>query len=285
MSIVIAGATGQLGRLVVGELLQRGVPAREIVAGGRSAEQLEDLAGLGVRTASVDYNDPASLDSALSEGDTLLLISGNDIQNRTAQHETVIDAVVRAKVAHILYTSVLAADSTPIILAPDHVKAEEYIRASGLPFTFLRNGWYTENYAAALATARETGTLLGSAGEGRVASATRADYAAAIAAVLTTPGHEGRVYELSGDYAWTYEELASAFSTVLGRTVSYDSVSSAEHASALEAAGLDPATAGFLAALDGNIREDALALTTGDLARLAGRPTTPLLDGLRPLAV
>ncbi len=285
MSIVIAGATGQLGRLVVGELLQRGVPAREIVAGGRSAEQLEDLAGLGVRTASVDYNDPASLDSALSEGDTLLLISGNDIQNRTAQHETVIDAAVRAKVAHILYTSVLAADSTPIILAPDHVKAEEYIRASGLPFTFLRNGWYTENYAAALATARETGTLLGSAGEGRVASATRADYAAAIAAVLTTPGHEGRVYELSGDYAWTYEELASAFSTVLGRTVSYDSVSSAEHASALEAAGLDPATAGFLAALDGNIREDALALTTGDLARLAGRPTTPLLDGLRPLAV
>ena len=285
MSIVIAGATGQLGRLVVGELLQRGVPAREIVAGGRSAEQLEDLAGLGVRTASVDYNDPASLDSALSEGDTLLLISGNDIQNRTAQHETVIDAAVRAKVAHILYTSVLAADSTPIILAPDHVKAEEYIRASGLPFTFLRNGWYTENYAAALATARETGTLLGSAGEGRVASATRADFAAATAAVLTTPGHEGRVYELSGDYAWTYEELASAFSTVLGRTVSYDSVSSAEHASALEAAGLDPATAGFLAALDGNIREDALALTTGDLARLAGRPTTPLLDGLRPLAV
>ncbi|MEV7132310.1 SDR family oxidoreductase [Arthrobacter sp. NPDC093128] len=285
MSIVIAGATGQLGRLVVGELLQRGVPAGEIVAGGRSAEQLADLAGLGVRTASVDYNDPASVDSALSEGDTLLLISGNDIQNRTAQHETVIDAAVRANVAHILYTSVLAADSTPIILAPDHVKAEEYIRASGLPFTFLRNGWYTENYAAALATARETGTLLGSAGEGRVASATRADYAAAIAAVLTTPGHEGRVYELSGDYAWTYEELASAFSTVLGRTVSYDSVSSTEHASALEAAGLDPATAGFLAALDGSIREDALALTTGDLARLAGRPTTPLLDGLRPLAV
>ena len=285
MSIVIAGATGQLGRLVVGELLQRGVPAGKIVAGGRSAEQLADLAGLGVRTASVDYNDPASVDSALSEGDTLLLISGNDIQNRTAQHETVIDAAVRAKVAHILYTSVLAADSTPIVLAPDHVKAEEYIRASGLPFTFLRNGWYTENYAAALATARETGTLLGSAGEGRVASATRADYAAAIAAVLTTPGHEGQVYELSGDYAWTYEELASAFSTVLGRAVSYDSVSSAEHASALEAAGLDPVTAGFLAALDGNIREDALALTTGDLARLAGRPTTPLLDGLRPLAV
>ncbi|MDQ0075714.1 SDR family oxidoreductase [Arthrobacter oryzae] len=285
MSIVIAGATGQLGRLVVEELLHRGVPGGEIVAGGRSATQLAELAGLGVKTASVDYNDPASVISALSEGDTMLLISGNDIQNRTTQHEAVIDAAVRAKVAHILYTSVLAADSTPIILAPDHVKAEQYIRASGLPFTFLRNGWYTENYAAALATARETGTLLGSAGEGRVASATRADYAAAIAAVLTTPGHEGHVYELSGDYAWTYEELASAFSTVLGRSVSYHSVNSAEHASALEAAGLDAATAGFLAALDGNIREDALALTTGDLARLAGRPTTPLIDGLRPLAV
>ncbi|KQR63523.1 NAD(P)-dependent oxidoreductase [Arthrobacter sp. Leaf337] len=284
MSIVIAGATGQLGRLVVRELLGRGVPVEQIVAAGRSAQQLAELAAYGVRTATVDYDDPATVDAALDEGDTLLLISGSDIQNRSTQHETVIGAAVRAKVAHILYTSVLAADTNELVLAPDHAKAEEAIRASGLPFTFLRNGWYTENYAAALLTARETGTLLASAGEGRVASATRADYAAAIAAVLTTPGHEGRVYELSGDYAWTFGELASAFSTVLERNVSYLPVSSAEHVSALEAAGLDPATAGFLAALDGNIRQGALALTTGDLARLAGRPTTPLVDGLRPLA-
>lgn len=284
MSIVIAGATGQLGRLVVKELLSRGVPADRIVAAGRSAEQLAELSARGVNTATVDYNDPASVNAALNEGDTLLLISGSDIQNRTTQHQTVIDAAVRAKVGHILYTSVLAADTTPLVLAPDHVKAEELIRASGLPFTFLRNGWYTENYAAALHSARETGTLLGSAGEGRVASATRADYAAAIAAVLSTAGHEGHVYELSGDHAWTYQELASAFSTVLGRPVRYASVSPAEHALALEAAGLDAATAGFLAALDGNIQQGALALSTGDLARLAGRPTTPLLDGLRPLA-
>lgn len=284
MSIVIAGATGQLGRLVVEELLHRGVPARQIVAAGRSAGPLTDFAERGVRTASVDYNDPASVDAALGEGDTLLLISGNDIQNRTTQHETVIDAAARAKVGHILYTSVLAADTTPLVLAPDHLKAEEHIRASGLPFTFLRNGWYTENYVAALHTARETGTLLASAGDGRVASATRADYAAAIAAVLTTTGHAGRVYELSGDYAWSFEELASAFSAVLGRSVSYRTLSAEEHASTLEAAGLDPATAGFLAALDGNIRQGALALATGDLSRLAGRPTTPLLEGLRPLA-
>ncbi|MBT2597133.1 SDR family oxidoreductase [Arthrobacter sp. ISL-72] len=284
MSIVIAGATGQLGRLVVEELLGRGVPAGQIVAAGRSADQLTELAGRGVNTAQLDYNDPASVNAALNEGDILLLISGNDIQNRTAQHEAVIDAAVQAKVGHILYTSVLAADTTPLVLAPDHVKAEERIRASGLPFTFFRNGWYTENYAAALLTARETGTVLGSAGGGRVASATRADYAAAIAAVLTTPGHEGSVYELSGDHAWTYEELASAFSTVLGRSVSYGAVTSEEHVLALEAAGLDPATAGFLAALDGNIRQGALELTTGDLSRLAGRPTTPLLEGLRPLA-
>jgi NAD(P)H dehydrogenase (quinone) len=284
MSIVITGATGQLGRLVVEGLLGRGVPAGQIVAAGRSAGQLAELSARGVNTATMDYNDPASVDSALHEGDTLLLISGSDIQHRTAQHQTVIDAAIRAKVGHILYTSVLAADTTPLVLAPDHAKAEELIRSSGLPFTFLRNGWYTENYAGALLTARETGTLLASAGEGRVASATRADYAAAIAAVLATPGHEGRTYELSGDYAWTFGELTSAFSAILGRTVSYHSVSPAEHASAMEAAGLDPATAGFLAALDGNIREGALALTTGDLARLAGRPATPLLEGLRPLA-
>lgn len=284
MSIVIAGATGQLGRLVVKELLGRGVLAEQIVAAGRSAEQLAELAAHGVTTATVDYDDQATVDAALNEGDTLLLISGSDIQNRSTQHETVIGAAVRARVAHILYTSVLAADTTELVLAPDHARAEETIRASGLPFTFLRNGWYTENYATALLTARETGTLLASAGEGRVASATRADYAAAIAAVLATTGHEGQVYELSGDYAWTFGELASAFSTVLERNVSYRPVSSAEHVSALEAAGLDPATAGFLAALDGNIRDGALAQTTGDLARLAGRPTTPLVEALRPLA-
>jgi NAD(P)H dehydrogenase (quinone) len=284
MSIVIAGATGQLGRLVAGELLRRGVPGGQIVAAGRSAEQLAGLAARGIRTASVDYDDPASIDAALTEGDTLLLISGNDTQRRTAQHKNVISSAARAGVGHILYTSALAADTSPLILAPDHLRAEEDIRDSGLPFTLLRNGWYTENYAAALQTARDTGTILASAGDGRVASATRADYAAAIAAVLTTPGHNGRVYELSGDYAWTYDELASAFSTVLGRSVSYRTLSAEEHTAALQAAGLDPATAGFLAALDNNIRQGALSLTTGDLSRLAGRPTTPLLEGLRAFA-
>lgn len=284
MSIVIAGATGQLGRLVVGELLHRGVPAGQIVAAGRSVEQLAGLSARGIRTASVDYDAPASIDAVLTEGDTLLLISGNDTQRRTAQHENVINSAARARVGHILYTSALAADTSSLILAPDHLRAEQDVRNSGIPFTLLRNGWYTENYAAALQTARDTGTIVASAGDGRVASATRADYAAAIATVLTTPGHTGRVYELSGDYAWTYDELASAFSTVLGRSVSYRTLSAEEHTAALQAAGLDPATAGFLAALDNNIREGALSLTTGDLSRLAGRPTTPLLEGLRAFA-
>lgn len=284
MSIVIAGATGQLGQLVVDELLGRGVPGDDVVAAGRSAGKLAELSGRGVRTASIDYDEPAAVAGALGEGDTLLLISGNDVVRRKGQHKAVIDAAVEAGVGHILYTSALAADDTPLVLAPDHVYTEELVRASGVPFTLLRHGWYTENYAQALQQAKATGTVAASVGDGRVASATRADFAAAIAGVLATEGHQGAVYELSGDHAWDYTELAEAMSRVLRRSVAYTPLSTEEHHDALLGAGLDPQTAGFVTALDANIRDGALALTTGDLSRLAGRPTTPLVDGLRLLA-
>ncbi|MGY1704594.1 SDR family oxidoreductase [Geodermatophilus sp. SYSU D00697] len=284
MSVVVTGATGSLGRLVVEELLTRGVAPGDVVAGGRAVERLADLADRGVRTARIDYDDPATLDAVLSAGDVLLLVSGSVPGVRVAQHRAVVDAAVRAGIARIAYTSILGADDSPLSLAPDHQATERMIRDSGLPFTLLRNGWYTENHASGLTQAKGTGVVTGSAGDGRVASATRADYAAATAAVLTAEGAENAVHELSGDTAWGFDDLAAAYGELLGREVTYQRLTPEEHQAALEAAGLDAGTAGFVVALDGGIRAGALARTTGDLSRLAGRPTTPLLEGLRPFA-
>ncbi|ABL79963.1 MULTISPECIES: SDR family oxidoreductase [unclassified Nocardioides] len=276
MSIVITGATGHLGRLVVEALLARG--AEGIVATGRSVERLADLADRGVRVERLDFDDvPESVDW-LGAGDVLLLVSGSEVGQRLPQHRAVVDLAVRAGVRRIAYTSAPAADDTTLAVAPEHAATEAMIRESGLPFTFLRNGWYTENYLPTFAQARESGLVIGSAGEGRVASAPRSDFAEAAAVVLTTDGHEGAVYELFGDAAWTYGELAATFADVLGREVTYRSLTPEAHREALLAAGLDEGTAGFVVALDQDIAAGLLGLSTGHLAKLLGRPTVPLRD-------
>ncbi|WP_199421568.1 SDR family oxidoreductase [Actinotalea solisilvae] len=281
MSIVVTGATGHLGRLVVEGLLDAGVPASDVVAVGRRVERLADLAGRGVRTARVDYADRASLDAALEGAETLMLVSGSEVGRRVEQHAAAIDAAATAGVARVVYTSAPAADDTPLVLAPEHKATEELLRASGLAVTVLRNGWYTENYLPALEQARATGEIVASVGDGRVASAPRADFAGAAVAVLTTPGHEGRTYELAGDHAWTHDELAAAVSEVVGRPVAYRAVTPEEHLEVLRAAGLDEGTAQFVVALDGDTRRGLLAGGSSDLRDLLGRPTTPLLDALR----
>lgn len=281
MSVVVTGATGHLGRLVVESLLDNGLAADQVVAVGRRVESLADLSERGVQVRRADYTDNASLDDAFRGADVLLLVSGSEVGQRVAQHANVIDAAKRAGVERLVYTSAPKADTSPLVLAPEHKATEELIRASGIPFTFLRNGWYTENYLGDLEQARATGEIVTSVGDGRVASASRADFAAAAAVVLTGSGHEGAVYELSGDSAWSFGDLAAAFSEILGREVVVHSVSPAERLAGLVAAGLDEGTAQFVVALEGNTRDGLLAETTGDLARLIGRPTTPLLDGLR----
>jgi NAD(P)H dehydrogenase (quinone) len=216
------------------------------------------------------------LETAFQSGDKVLLVSGTELGKRVAQHRNVINAARKAGVAQLAYTSAPKADTTTLVLAPEHKATEEAIVASGVTYTILRNGWYTENYVPALEQARHTGKVIASVGGGRVASASRADYAAAAAAVLLGDGHENAVYELSGDVAWDFEDLAAAFSTVLDRPVVYEPVEAGEHLEILKGAGLDEQTAGFLVALDGNIRDGELAVTTGDLSRLTGRPTVPL---------
>lgn len=281
MSIVVTGATGHLGRLVVEHLLADGVPADQVVATGRRTERLADLAERGVRVAAVDYAAPETLDAALAGADTVLLVSSSEVGQRVAQHTAVIDAAVRAGVGRLVYTSAPKADTSALVLAPEHKATEEVLRASGLTFTILRNGWYTENYLGDLQQARETGEIVAAAGEGRVASAPRDDFAAAAAVVLRTEGHDDAVYELAGDHAWGYDELAAAATEVLGRPVVYRAVTSEERHAGLVAVGLDEGTAGFVVALDENTRDGLLAESDGTLARLIGRPTTPLVDALR----
>ena len=280
MTLVITGATGHLGRLVVESLLARGTAASDIVATGRNVDALSDLAAQGVAVAELDYARPETVAAVVKPGDTLLLVSGSEPGSRLPLHLATIDAAKAAGVARIVYTSVLGATTSPLVLAPDHKATEEALVASGVPFTILRNGWYTENYVGEIDKGRETGAITASVGDGRLASASRKDYADAAAAVLTTEGHEGAVYELSGDEAWTFDDLAAAIGELVGREVVYNRLTPDEHAALLTSFGLDEGTVGFVVALDGNIRDGLLAGTSGDLARLIGRPTTPLTEGL-----
>jgi NAD(P)H dehydrogenase (quinone) len=284
MTIVVTGATGSLGRLIIEHLLTRDTAPQQIVAVGRNTEKLAELDALGVRTAVIDYTDRSSLDAAFAGAETLMLVSGSEVGRRVEQHSNAIDAAKTAGISRIVYTSAPQADTSALILAPEHKATEELLQASGIPFTVLRNGWYTENYASTIPQARATGVYVASAGDGRIASASRTDYAEAAAVVLTTDGHDGAVYELSGDVAWDGHELASALTEVVGRDIVYAPVSPDEHAAALTGAGLDAGTAGFLVALDGNTRDGLLATTTGEMKRLLGRPTTPLREGLAAIA-
>lgn len=281
MSIVVTGATGHLGRLVVEHLLADGVPAEQVVATGRRTERLADLAERGVRVAAVDYDSPETLAAALEGADVVLLVSGSEVGRRVPQHRAVVEAAVAAGARRLVYTSAPHADASPLVLAPEHKATEEIIRASGLTFTLLRNGWYTENYLGDVQQARESGEIVAAVGDGRVASAPRDDFAAATAVVLRTEGHDDAVYELAGDVAWSFDELAAAASEVLGRPVVFRAVTSEQRRADLLAAGLDEGTAGFVVALDENTRDGLLAGGTDDLSRLIGRPTTPLVDGLR----
>lgn len=281
MSIVVTGATGHLGRLVVEGLLDAGVAPSDVVAGGRATERLADLAGRGVRVVTLDYDRPETIAEAFAGAQKVLFVSGSEPGRRVAQHRAVVDAAVAAGVGHLVYTSAPHADTTSLVLAPDHKATEELLAASGLPVTVLRNNWYTENYVGPVQQAAQTGEIVASVGDGRVASATRADFAAGAVAVLTGEGHEGRTYELTGDVAWDFDELAAAASELLGRPVTYRRVSADEHRAVLTGAGLDEGTAGFVVALDQGIAAGALADATDHLRTLVGRPTTPLLDGLR----
>jgi NAD(P)H dehydrogenase (quinone) len=277
MSIVVTGATGQLGRLTVEALLRRGVPAAQIVATGRNPAGLKDLADRGVVVRQADFADPDSLAAAFAGADRLFLVSASfPVEERIAHHRRAIDAAVAAGVPLVVYTSMAHAGTAATILAATHRATEEYLRQREVPSVLLRNGWYLENYTASLPSVLQNRAVIGAAGKGRVSAASRADYAEAAAAVLTTEGHTGAVYELGGDEAFTLAELAATVSAATGEPITYTDLPAAAFAEALVGAGLSSELAAVLADADLGLGRGELFTDSGDLARLIGRPTTSL---------
>jgi NAD(P)H dehydrogenase (quinone) len=274
MTIAVTGATGQLGRLTIAALTSR-LPADQIVALARNPANAADL---GVPARAFDYDRPETLEPALAGVDKLLLISGNEVGSRSAQHRAVISAAKAAGVKEIVYTSLLHADRSPLSLAAEHVETEAMLAASGIPHTLLRNGWYAENYAGAIPAALEHGALIGAAGTGRISGAARADYAEAAAVVLSGAGHTGKTYELAADTAWTLADLAAELSARTGRDIPYRDLTQADYAAALVGAGLPQGLAEAIASWDADAAKGALFDDSRVLSQLIGRPTTPLAE-------
>lgn len=270
MTIAITGATGQLGRLAIAALKARGASP---VALARDPAKAADL---GVEARAFDYTRPDP--AALKGVETLVLVSSNDFNDRAGQHRNVIAAAKQAGVKRMLYTSILKGDASPMILAQDHIATEAAIKSSGIPATILRNGWYTENYTGALGAAVQHGAIIGAAGEGRVNSAARKDYAEAIAVTALDASHAGKVYELAGDAAHSGADLAATVARAAGKPVTYVSMSQADYAQALVGFGLPEGFAQVLADSDARAGEGALADDSRTLSRLIGRPTTPIAE-------
>ncbi len=283
--IVVTGATGQLGRLVIAQLIERGVPASKIVAAVRTPPKAADLAALGLQVREADYTRPATLASAFKGAERVLLISSSEVGQRLPQHRAAIDAAREARVGQLVYTSLLRADASPLGLAAEHKATEALIAASGLPHVLLRNGWYTENYLASLAPALQHGAFIGAAGTGRIASATRADYAAAAAAVLAQSVAGNRTYELAGDSAYTLAELVAELNRQTGRSVVYQDLPQKDFEGALLGAGLPAPFAALLADSDAGASKGALFDDGRQLSALIGRPTTPLADAMKAALV
>jgi NAD(P)H dehydrogenase (quinone) len=273
--IVVTGASGQLGRLVIKSLLTK-LPAAQIIAAVRHPERVADLAALGVEVRQADYSQPATLDQAFKGAEKVLLISSSEVGQRAIQHQNVIEAAKRAGVALLAYTSLLHADVSPLALAKEHQATEAFLKTAGIPFVLLRNGWYTENYVASISAALQHGAYIGSAAGGQIASAARADYAEAAAAVLTQPNQAGKIYELAGDNAYSLSEFAKELSQQAGKTIPYVNLPEAEYRAALVGAGLPEAFADILADSDAGAAKGALFDDGHQLSQLIGHPTTVL---------
>jgi NAD(P)H dehydrogenase (quinone) len=273
--IVITGATGHLGRLVIASMLKK-MPASNIVAAVRNADKAKELVAKGVQVRIADYNDQEAWDGALKGAEKVLLISSSEVGQRAKQHRSVIDAAIRADVTLLAYTSILHCDTSVLGIAAEHKATEEYIRASGLPVALLRNSWYTENYMAGIPAALSLGTMYGCAGQGRISSAARADFAEAAAMVMTAGGQAGKVYELAGDRAFTLAELAAEIARQSGKSIKYVDLPEADYRTALVKAGFPEAVAALLADSETGISKGALFDESRALSRLINRPTTPM---------
>ncbi|EPJ3802982.1 SDR family oxidoreductase [Morganella morganii] len=280
--IAITGATGLLGQHVIENLLQT-VPAGQIVAIVRNPAKGASLSRKGISVRQADYNDEASLIRALQGVEKLLLISSSEIGQRVTQHRNVINAAKSANVKFIAYTSLLHADTSPLGLHTEHVETEKMLADSGIRYALLRNGWYTENYLASVPAALEHGVFIGAAGEGKIAFAARADYAAAAACVISEDGHAGKVYELAGDEVRTLSHLAKELTEQSGKNVVYQNLSQADFVAALKNAGLPDELSEMLADSDVGASVGGLFDDSHTLSKLIGRPTTTLAESIKDI--
>lgn len=279
MSIVVTGATGQLGNLVIQELLRRTLPD-QVVAIARDRDKAAEIAARGVEVRIADYTEPSTLTKAFRAGDKVLLISSSELGQRVPQHAAVIAAAKQSDAALLVYTSMLGGPSATFTIAEELAATEATIIASAVPYVILRNGWYNENYTAGLGMTLTSGAVFGCADDGRIASASRLDYAAAAASVLTGAGHESAVYELSGDTAWTLPEYAAEVTAQSGQQIAYTNLSEEGYRDLMLSAGWPAHFATALADADRAIARGELAATSGDLSRLIGRPTIPIGDSI-----
>jgi NAD(P)H dehydrogenase (quinone) len=277
MKIGITAATGQLGKLVIESLKQK-VASENIVVLVRTPEKASDL---GVEAKAFDYSNKESQVEALRGIDTLLLISGSEVGQREVQHANVIASAKEAGVKKIVYTSVLHADTSTLSLAVEHLATEKNLKASGLTYTILRNGWYTENYTGSIGGALAGGAFIGSVGNGKISSAARIDFAEAAATVLATEGHDGKVYELAGDPSYTLTDLAAEISVQTGKTLPYANLPEAEYAKILTGFGLPEFLAQAIASWDVSASKGDLFDDSKTLSALIGRPTTPLAETVK----
>lgn len=278
--IVITGASGRLGRLVVADLL-RIAPEAHVIGLVRNPAEATELTDRGVELRAAHYDDASSVVAAVAGADKVLLISSSQATRRVQQHRNVIDAAKTAGVRLLAYTSILHADSNPMALAEEHRETENLIRSSALPFVFLRNGWYTENYTAGLATAVCRGVILGAARNGRISSAARADFAAAAATVLARqPNQTNRIYELAGDSSYTLTQLAAEVARQAGMSVAYRDLSEADYKAALQANGLPEEFAAIYAESDVKAAAGALYDESRQLSELIGRATTTMAQSV-----
>ncbi|MCU0718728.1 MAG: SDR family oxidoreductase [Pirellula sp.] len=279
MRILVTGANGQLGRLVIHELAK--INGIEVVAGVRRPESASVTAGNRTLICKVDYDDPASLVSSMTGVDRVLLISSSEVGQRSQQHQNVIEAARTTQVKMIAYTSILHAPMNPMLLAREHQNTEQILYRSGLPFVLLRNGWYTENYLAGLPQVLKMGQLFGCADNGKLSLASRSDYAAAAAMAIAGPEQHGKVYELAGDKAYTMNDIAGEISRQSGRHIPFVNLTESDYCSALQSAGLPEGFAKAIADSDAHAANGALHDDTLQLSRLIGRPTTTLQDAVR----
>ena len=280
MKIAITGATGQLGNLVIEQLLQL-TAAQNIVVLVRNVDKAEHFKVQGIELREFDYDRPETLVPALSGIDKLLLISANEIGRRTPQHQAVINAAKVAGVPYLAYTSLLRADTSPLGLAQEHRETEKLIQDSGITYTFLRNNWYSENYLAGVAHTIEIGTLFGAAQDGRISSASRIDYAEAAAKVLTSTGHENKTYELAGSESFSLSDLATFIGQAVNKDIIYQNLSAEEYTQGLTQAGLPAGLVDVIVDADIQTIQGAMYSDSKDLEQLIGHKTTSIQDAIK----